>query len=121
MTFQILDVMNSIKIIDRKRKKIMTIENGIYADITEKCKKAYEKEKEKSNKLMTCIYYEILQSQSDANSYNILLVTDDQKEFDKKLFEIQKKQLEDMLNFLNYNVIKLEKDTQYYTYELSNM
>ena len=122
--FRILNVLESIVIIDRKRQKILYLEDGIFEDITEKAKKKYEKDlknKEIVNKYVLTNYYEIMINGSDSSKRDTILCTENQKEFDRKIFEIKKEQLEEKIKILNYQVEKLEKDMQYYTYELSNV
>lgn len=122
--FRILNILESIVIIDIKRKKILYLEDGIFEDITEKAKKRYEKDlknKEVDNKYLLTSYYEIMKNGSELLKSDTILSTENQKEFDKKIIEIQKEQLEKNIKWVNYQLEKLEKDNQYYTYEYSNI
>ena len=122
--FRILNVLGCITIIDRKREKILYLESGIFEDITEKAKKRYQKDlknKEVDNKYVLTSYYEIMKNGSDSSKRDTILATENQKEFDRKIFEIKKEQLEEKIKIINYQVEKLERDRQYYTYEYSNI
>jgi hypothetical protein len=122
--FRILNILESMVIIDGKRKKILYLENGDFEDITEKAKKRYEKDlknKEVDNKYLLTSYYEIMINNSEILKGDTILSTENQKEFDKKIIQIQKEQLEINIKWVNYQMEKLEKDVQYYTYEYSNI
>lgn len=116
-------------IIDRKRNVIIKMKNGILEDITETCKKTYNSElnkpRHKDGKKIIGMWYEVLNNNKDKLSAciftsDIILETDNQKEFDKKLFDIKKEELEHSIKMIDYYTKCLETDTQYYTYAFSN-
>lgn len=124
MKYCILNMLDDIVIIDRKRQKILYLRDGLFEDITEKAKKRYEKDlkdKEVDNKYLLTSYYEIMKNDAELLQGDTTLATENQKEFDKKILEIQKEQLEKNIRWVNYQIEKLEKGVQYYTYELSNI
>lgn len=113
---------------DKKRMKIVKISKGIFEDITDECIKLYKRYQKKptKNKKMGMLWYEFFQGkiyQNQALIYNdeIVIYTDDQKEFDKKLLEIRLNQLNKLLNITKDNLKALKNNEQYYTYTFNDL
>lgn len=120
---------NEFVALDRKRSKIARLQDGKFIDITSECKKLYERELKKerhpNGKKVGGLWYECLNRLCDRVSAciwtsNIIIETDNQKEFDEVLLGKQRKQIELMLKVCDYQQDKLQNDKQYYTYEFSN-
>ena len=120
---------NEIIAFDRKRSKVVRLQDGRFTDITDDCKKIYERELKKerhpNGKKLGGLWYECLKGLCDRVSAciwtsNVMVETDNQKEFDEVLLNKQRKQIELMLTICNDKQEKLQNDKQYYTYEFSN-
>lgn len=116
---------NEIIVFDRKRSKVVRLQDGRFTDITNDCKKIYERELKKerhpNGKKLGGLWYECLNGLCDRTSAciwkdDIIIETDNQKEFDEVLLNKQRKQIELMLKLCDYQQDKLQNDKQYYTY-----
>lgn len=112
-------------IFDKKRNIIISLKNGRFEDITNKCQKIYNKELNKVNKKLGGLWYGyLIGAYNNTKAYifkdDIVLETDNQKEFDNKILEIKKEQIELMLQRVNKELQKLINNKQYYTYAFSN-
>lgn len=113
-----------IIIIDRVRKTIYAIENGMYVNKIKEIQKVYEKDK-KSGFMKGYVGSEYLRTIIDGESRHfsssaILLKTNDRKEFDMECMEIRKEQTKLRLKRIERELEKLLKGEQYYTYVHSN-
>lgn len=116
-------------VLDKKRNKIVRIKDGKFTDLTDECKKMYDKElkkeRNKNGKKIGGLWYECLNGLCDKLSAciwkdEVIIETDNQIDFDTKLFDLQQKQLELLIRMNNNNTQKLQNNEQYYTYAFSN-
>lgn len=120
---------SEVYLLDKKRNKIVLLKNGVFRDDTETCEKQYIRAKDKptpkNGKKLGGLWYEFLNGFCDRASAciwkdDIVIETDIQIEFDKKIFEIQKEQIKWMLKMCERRIEELESGKQYYTYEFNH-
>ena len=109
----------SYSIYDKEKCKIITLENGQFKDNTEECEKLY-KSKTKSDR-MGSLYYRYILGEIDRKQCmiydnEVIIDTDDFLQVDKLLLDMQKRQIEFMLENVNATISKYENNRQYYTY-----
>lgn len=110
--------------IDRERKVICTIRDGLYSNQTKGCEKIYEKDKEKSwdKRRVGCNWIKcLLTGYKDGILHELVLQTNKQKEFDLECISIRKEQTKFRLKCIESDFNKLLKEEQYYTYAFSNL
>lgn len=116
---------SDIVIIDRVRKVIHSIKNGMYVDETKEIQKIYEKDK-KADFMKGYVGSNYLRTLVDGESRHlgfnkILLKTNDRRKFDMECMKIRKEQTEHRLKCIKREWDKLLKEDQYYTYTFSDL
>lgn len=110
--------------IDRERKVICTIRDGLYSNQTKECEKIYEKDKDKSWDKRRVGYNWVkclLTGYKDGILDELVLQTNKRKEFDLECMSIRKEQIELRMKCINRDINKLLTEEQYYTYAFSNV
>ncbi len=129
LVFSCIGGRSECMVIDKKRNRIVGVKNGLFEDITDKCKKMYDKEDKKpSHKLgkkLGGLWYKYLINECDKldaaiRKDSVIIETDNQKDFDIKLFELRKEQIELIIKSINRELKNIEEKRQYYTYAFSN-
>ena len=110
-------ILAGIEIFDKEKMCIVELKNGVYEDITDKCKKLSKKK----DKVIGGLWYKVLTENLDYSSAcifkdEIVLETDDKHELDQLLFATQLSQLEWNLQQAQAQYEKMLDNKQYYTY-----
>lgn len=122
--FIIKEINRDITIIDRVRKTIFSIKDGMYVNITKSMQKLYEKDVKNNFRfgfIGTRYLETLLNGYYIGSESDLILKTNDRKKFDLKCMEIRKEQLQNKISTLNYFKEKLLKNEQYYTYAFSDV
>ncbi len=114
-----------VTIIDRVRKTIYAIENGMYVNKVKEIEKIYEKDR-KSGFMKGYVGSRYIRAVIDGesshfSSSDILLKTNDRKKFDMECMQIRKEQTKLRLKCIERDLDQLLKEEQYYTYTFSNL
>lgn len=114
-----------VTILDRVRKTIYAIENGMYVNKVKEIEKIYEKDR-KSGFMKGYVGSRYIRAVIDGESSNfsssdILLKTNDRKKFDMECMQIRKEQTKLRLKCIERDLDQLLKEEQYYTYTFSNL
>ena len=106
-----------ITIFDNEKMGLIDLRNGVYEDITDKCKKLAKKK----DKVIGGLWYKVLTENLEYSSAcifkdEIALETDNKHELDQLLFATQLAQLEWNLEQAKAQYEKKMDNKQYYTY-----